>query len=445
MRRELPEVERDSLLEFGTLQDSESKVYLTGRHHIYKWNGYRFIKYTFPKDDRIKLSKFVNSKLLAIGNNGYGVLDSDQWTYYRISIKDYTDSNFYAAVITENSVFSYTVMDCTLDSDNRLFEMHYQKNFSLKDDIMPKQTLSPFVISVYSAKGKFVIPLFSAHEIENLFSSKGIQMEPEFKTTAGWGTYLTFNGTDLVFRFDGTKQRFLIQKIITGKQLSTSSNRYLAHNRIVYTRSDTLFVHDLDHGIDYYQGDHFYYPTAPNTTYLIYTEKGLIGVDYKTAKGSNLIFPRQVLKEVSGLQYLNPVDTQALNPPVRSSMAKDYPSYWNDGKYLAYSVAQSSVKGTHRLYLINLAAGTRKEIEVADEAESLQILDYNEVSNYLTIAGKDGIRLVSLSLPSYLDYGLKESEQYTFSEVKESILGKLVLLRRESDINLSSFLTEVKR
>lgn len=447
MRRELPEVERDSLLELKTLQGSESKVYLTGRHYIYKWIGHRFIKYVFPKDDRIKRSQFVNSKLLAIGTNGYGVLDGDKWLYVRIGIEDYTDYTLYGIRYLKTDNVTSTVSRFTLDRNNNLYAIHYQALYSLQRSILiPIQSSGAFAVKMYSAKGKFVFPVFSEDEGRNQFDKKGIVLQAEFKTTANWGIYLTFPGTNIVYRFNEENQLFLNQSIINGKQLSIIStsnsiedrySSYLTNNRIVYTRSDTLFIHDLDHGIDYYRGDYYYDPITPDTWYLIYTEKGLIEVKNQITHGFDFVYPRHVLREVSGLLYLNPVETPAIDTPLRYGNA---PSYWNDGQYLAYSVAQSSVKGTHRLYLINLAAGTRKEIEVADEAESLHILDYNEVSNYLTIAGKDGIRLVSLSLPSYLDYGLKESEQYTFSEVKESILGKLVLLRRESDNSSVIFL-----
>ena len=94
--KDLPQVERDSLLDYSMIRDNNKNIFFGGRHYIYKWNGYKIIKYAFPKDDRIRVYKKIKNKILAVGDKGYAVLKDNSWKYIRIPIKHYTQEGLMA-------------------------------------------------------------------------------------------------------------------------------------------------------------------------------------------------------------------------------------------------------------------------------------------------------------------------------------------------------------
>jgi len=94
--KQLPQVERDSLLNNSLISDNNKNIFFVGRHYLYKWNGYKIIKYAFPRDDRIREYQMIKNKILAVGDKGYAVLKDNSWKYIRIPIKHYTQEGLLA-------------------------------------------------------------------------------------------------------------------------------------------------------------------------------------------------------------------------------------------------------------------------------------------------------------------------------------------------------------
>jgi hypothetical protein len=93
MSASFPKAERDSLIKGSLFSDDDKTIHLIGRNYVYRWNGYRFIKYIFPKRDRIREYQCLNNRILAVGDKGYAVLKGDSWKYTAIHITHYSSDD----------------------------------------------------------------------------------------------------------------------------------------------------------------------------------------------------------------------------------------------------------------------------------------------------------------------------------------------------------------
>jgi len=88
MFAEFHPVEKDSLIGNYVMQTEQRTIHIAGRHKLYRWNGYRFERFAFPKDDRIEQAQISGDAVLCIGNKGYAVLKDNSWSYIRKSMID---------------------------------------------------------------------------------------------------------------------------------------------------------------------------------------------------------------------------------------------------------------------------------------------------------------------------------------------------------------------
>lgn len=384
-----PQAERDSLIEYSFVDDDDRNIYLFGRHYLYRWNGYKFVRYAFPKDDRIKVITMVKNKPLAIGNKGYAVLNGDNWKYIRIPVIHYSQDvarsySWVSGVEEKDLLLSETAQEWTLDVKDRLYEMHYDRNWNYQTgESIIEVPKTEFTITRYSSAGREILACISKQALQSDFVQKNQPFRPEFKITDQHEIYIQCLGTDDLYYLDGKRSLFSKTTWPKGALLQTYGNA--GRKAFAFSRNDTLFVKITERptAIDIHEQDYYFPGYDPLCEYNILYQDSSIGI--KPGKERYTKSRSVYLRIIPGIDYINPLKTSELN---------DEEVFIQDGR-LAYSIVNKAVKGTHRVYVKDPVNNVDSFIDVADDAEHLKIIDFNRAGKSIMVAGKEGIRLLS--------------------------------------------------
>lgn len=414
MSASFPKAERDSLIKGSLFSDDDKTIHLIGRNYVYRWNGYRFIKYIFPKRDRIREYQCLNNRILAVGEKGYAVLKGDSWKYTVIPITHYGHrdefSSFFISQFAslKNLISRYSEQEYALDSKDCLYQIHYDSvwNF-LKAKHEAYLPDTDFNVTRYSKHGREILPCITKQLLKEHFYDKRKPFQPEFKLTQNKDLYLLCLGSPEFYYLDREKAKFVEASWIDGNLLETEG--IAARDAFAYCRSDTLFLKIINQG-SVFDADtkEYYYPGfVESKRYQVFHQDKVI-----TISGSAIDWNQNsvLLRAIEGVSYLNPAAT---------------PETWDRlsltrAGWIGFSEANKTISNTHKLYLLHSETNTLKKLEIVDEAEVLQILDYNPHSNCIMVAGKDGILVINhgtqiskvLSIP---DVKYTSNFQLTFS------------------------------
>ncbi|MDD2229585.1 MAG: SpoIIE family protein phosphatase [Candidatus Cloacimonetes bacterium] len=403
---QLPATERDSLLDSSLTQDNDKRIYLTGKHYLYRWNGYKLLKYAFPKDDRIRECRMINGKLLAVGTKGYAVLNYDKWAYIRISTTyDIYEGLFiYRPNRDQSSLSKWEEQECYVDNKNRLYLLHYYKYY--RDGKNNACFIAPeedFNISRYSAAGIETLPCLTKAERHKLFFQGKLEFSPVFWINPQSEVSIVFRGTEYRYQLDASKGAFCQNILKNCKLLYCNSSLGSPHKVIAYSRADTLFIEELG-----YPQPEYYYPNyRTDRNYHISYKQGWLTIH------QNYSVSEELLKVVPGLSYMIPVITPELNT---SSVYRRGQNLYK-GNNIVYVLPDPKLTGLHTVYLIDVAKNTCQTLQVADEALSLSILDYNVNNNSVLLVGQDDLLRLSMVSATEKVYSYPKMSVYSGSSL----------------------------
>ncbi|MDY0152114.1 MAG: SpoIIE family protein phosphatase [Candidatus Cloacimonas sp.] len=422
---QLPATERDSLLSYSLTQDNEKRIYLVGKHYLYRWNGYKLLKYAFPKDDRIREYREINGKLLAVGNNGYAVLNYDKWIYTRIPIKHYKEDGTHNIVILTKhgfySPYKSKRQDFCIDNHNRLYQMHYDSFGGTEDG---SQGLSnsgeDFSISRYSAAGIETLPCLTQAERYKLFFQNQLEFSPVFRINPQSEVSIVFAGTEHRFLWDLKKGAFRLNTLPNSKLLSCSS--YLGEHRkvLTYSRADTLFIKEFYMDVPLPIRGYYYPNFRSDRNYRIAFENDWLFVNEKYSQQT------VVLKIVPGLSYMNPVSTPELNSGREYATLRETCEPMYEGNKIVYTRSDPKLSGVHSVYLIDVETNSCQTLQVADNAPYLSVLDYNVNNNSILVAGKEGILLLSLASVVEKQHSYDKINEYSIPTILHTKWGVVI-------------------
>ena len=448
--KQLPQVERDSLLNNSLISDNNKNIFFVGRHYLYKWNGYKIIKYAFPKDDRIREYKGIKNKILAVGDKGYAVLKDNSWKYIRIPVKHYVQEELlaYVSFNKDSDLLNWQKQEFILDKNDCLYQLHYNINYETVF-LNPEEDL---VITGYSDKGLKNIPCITKEEIYKQFTAQKKKFVPSFHITDNDDIYILCDRTEYIYKLNPEKALFQRVNLVKGVLLDSSSSYGSHRNFLTSCRNDTLFFSEIDSGIDYNKEEYYYPNYNPDQDcYIFYkNDCSFIKADYN----KSLNYQALVLTAIPGISSLNPVTMPEASTEGEYVYYRKFTNIFIKNNNVLYSITDKKIPGVHRIYITNVDSNTFQFISVADKANYLTIIDYNPVSKCIMFAGQEGIREVCISKQSdllyeYYEYqyqyllhmlisvnyprGLLHNLEYYDNKVKKFIT--LLLLHNDKGIN----------
>jgi len=422
--KQLPQVERDSLLDWSFRSSKDKIVSFAGRHYIYKWNGYKIVKYAFPKDDRIRYSRCIKDKILAVGDKGYAVLKNNSWKYLRIPIKYYFQEGSYLYTILrkDGELEEWHFQDFILDNYDRLYQLHYEiETITINDKPIIINPEEDFVITRYSDKGIEQIPCITKEEIKEQFTSRKKKLMPSFfHITERDEIYICCDRTEYMYKLNTEKSLFSRANWAKGVLLDSNIHYGTHRNFLTSCRNDTLFFSEIDSGIDYNKEEYYYPHYNPDQDcYILYKNDfgsipGNLNISGDLNKRSNL--QALVLTAIPGESYLNPVTMPEASTEGEYSYGRKFTKLLIKNNSVLYSIADKKIPGVHKIYVVDVLSNTYSFISVTDKANFLTIIDYNPISKCIMFAGQEGIREVCISKKSELLYEY-EYQDYGYSGV----------------------------
>ena len=401
--KDLPQVERDSLLDYSMIRDNNKNIFFGGRHYIYKWNGYKIIKYAFPKDDRIRVYKKIKNKILAVGEKGYAVLKDNSWKYIRIPIKHYVQEGLYAyGYFKDRGLLNWQKQEFILDKNDCLYQLHYESVTNTDYETVFLDNGEDFVVTRYSDNGLKNIPCITKEELNKQFIAQKKKFVPSFHITENDEIYVLCDRTEYIYKLNPDNSLFQKVNLAKGVLLDSNSSYGTHRNFLTSCRNDTLFFSEIDSGIDYNKEEYYYPDYNPaQDCYILYKNNYsfIQAVDKKRVNYQAL-----VLTAIPGIDCLNPVTMPEASTKGEYVYWRKFTNILISNNNVLYSVADKKIPGVHKIYITNVDSNTSQCISVADKATYLTLIDYNPLSKCIMFAGQEGIREVCISKQSDLLY-----------------------------------------
>ncbi|MBP7333960.1 MAG: hypothetical protein KA963_04525, partial [Candidatus Cloacimonas sp.] len=394
--KDLPQVERDSLLDYSLIRDNNKNIFFGGRHYIYKWNGYKIIKYAFPKDDRIRECKKIKNKILAVGDKGYAVLKDNSWKYIRIPIKHYVQEGLYAyGYFKDRGLLNWQEQEFILDKNDCLYQLHYESVTNTDYETVFLDNGEDFVVTRYSDKGLKNIPCITKEELNKQFTAQKKKFVPSFQITDNDEIYVLCDRTEYIYKLNPDNSLFQKVNLAKGVLLDSNSCYGTHRNFLTSCRNDTLFFSEIDSGINYNKEEYYYPDYNPDQDCFILYKNDYSFIQAVDKKRVN--YQALVLTAIPGIDCLIPVTMPEASTKGEYVYWRKFTNILIKNNNVLYSVADKKIPGVHRIYITNVDSNISQCISVADKATYLTLIDYNPVSKCIMFAGQEGIREVCIS------------------------------------------------
>jgi len=390
MTSSFPPEERDSLL--SMLKTDGDIIHLSSKHYLYRWEGHKFSKFAFPKDDAINHTQAQENKILCVGTKGYAVLDGNNWKYIRINLNSTKDNKdelrFSYKASGRLETATYDQVYYSLDSSDLLYRLKHRNQYSFGEssmDLIPMIWNRDLVLDCFSSNGYVSIPILNTDQLM-AFYHKNQVIIPELRQLSNGSIYIYIKDTNLLFWIDPKLKKAVIKNYPIDTRIHAIERVNEREDWIFYSVNGELVASELGSQLE----------SQPNIFRMVLSTPYL-QKEYLIRFGNYIFRIGAINGEVSetiyridkGFGKFYPVDS----PDLKTTYASG--TMLLTGKYLAYSVRNKNLSQVHDLYVTDFYDRIRK-YQIVDPAENLRVVDFNELSEVLMLAGKEHIIALSL-------------------------------------------------
>ena len=431
IQKEEPLIKNDSLVA-NIIQTNDKTIHLATRHYLLRWIGYRFIRYAFPKDDRIIEAQAVDNRIMCIGVKGYAVLDGNKWTYLRTPVLGAISADRSRSYF--GSISPYTGSISSLDGAGNLINLQVEEFKALKKlkrsifsvEIIAYPWKKDLMLQYYSKQGRYDIQVLKMEQIKNL-ADQDIIIDMKLVNLPSGATHLCFLGTNMIFRFDSERRKLFAKHLQEGSKIRAIAKDKQHNIWICYEQDKHLYLQELGDAVNPV-GMKYYLPEGaydPITNYHIL-------LDDETHMVSNRIYfntSSALFRLNRGYPELSKCEFPEIN--ITGDYAYGvYPDLKIFNHYVCLGVPRKDMPGVHRIYLYDMLNGQKEYLDVSDPASNITCLDYNHESRIIMVKGRD--RLLALPFRKTISQIKTFEGKYGYSSIIESS-NKIAILYRIYD------------
>lgn len=415
MFENFPKTEKDSLLAIRMTLDKSIIVY--GKHHLYRWDGYRMQSYPFAAEDVIVNYFVQGNTAICLGKKGYAVLEDDRWQYYNAPKLDPLSTSFETTIRNlikkpndEASLRFEISYVYAVDKLQRLWKMNLPRAYR-KNDVEKKQIphLRDQALYLYLfEKGKMdSILVFTKEEVNQLYQ-ENIVLNPILEFTIEAGIYLTFKNTNLLFWIDTSARKAKKMHYSAESRIYAISTFNDKSSWLVYSTKNKFCADQIStHGMikkaetDFDRSD---MPSATEIKFLLpYDLHEIILSDHVGyhLPDKMLLFrmnpAENTLEEIHYPRYQSKYDFEEKRFSISTSNSIE----------LVFSIPHPTLPNCHRIYVYDPFSQEEQYCDLVDPTGFLWVLYYNKESNSIFLRGDKSFWHIPLNkvTEKIYDYG----------------------------------------